>query len=294
MAGASGIRGRDLAAIEVQWRPLPDQRAIAQILGTLDDKIELNRRMNQTLEEMARAIFKDWFIDFGPTRAKMEGREPYLPAEVWDLFPDTLVDSELGEIPGGWEAKTLGSLCHKPQYGYTASASEDRVGPNLLRITDINKSSWINWNTVPYCEITDDSFNKYRLSKGDVLIARMADPGYGVLIEESMEAVFASYLIRFRLIAECQTRLIQYWLRSPNYWELVRGRASGTTRLSLNAKVLSSFPLVVPPDSLATAFAGSVESLRSRVIANATESRSLAAIRDALLPKLVSGALRLG
>ncbi len=70
--------------------PLPEQRAIAHILGTLDDKIELNRRMNQTLEQMARAIFKDWFVDFGPTRAKIEGREPYLPAEVWDLFPDRL------------------------------------------------------------------------------------------------------------------------------------------------------------------------------------------------------------
>ena len=282
-----------IETFEVQApQDVTEQRAIAHILGTLDEKIELNRRMNETLEEMARAIFKDWFIDFGPTRAKMEGREPYLPTEVWDLFPDSLGDSELGPIPEGWLVKTLGDLCHKPQYGYTASANEDPVGPHLLRITDINKSSWIDWNTVPYCEITDDSFNKYRLGKGDVLIARMADPGYGVLIEESLDAVFASYLIRFRLLAECQTRLIQYWMRSPNYWELVRARATGTTRLSLNAKVLSSFPLVVPPDSIATAFAGNVESVRSRVIANATESRNLAAMRDALLPKLVSGVLQ--
>ena len=82
--------------------PLPEQRAIAHILGTLDDKIELNRRMNQTLEEMARAIYKDWFVDFGPVRAKLAGLEPYLPPELWDLFPDRLVDSELGEIPEGW------------------------------------------------------------------------------------------------------------------------------------------------------------------------------------------------
>ena len=69
-----------------------EQRAIAHILGTLDDKIELNRRMNATLETMARAIFKDWFVDFGPTRAKAEGRAPYLPPELWDLFPDALDD----------------------------------------------------------------------------------------------------------------------------------------------------------------------------------------------------------
>ena len=90
--------------------PLLEQRAIAHVLGTLDDKIELNRRMNQTLEEMARAIFQDWFVDFGPTRAKVDGQEPYLPPELWDLFPDELVDSELGEIPDGWEVKPLGNI----------------------------------------------------------------------------------------------------------------------------------------------------------------------------------------
>ncbi len=83
------------------WPPLtlPEQRAIAHVLGTLDDKIELNRRMNETLEAMARAIFKDWFVDFGPTRAKMEGQEPYLPPEIWNLFPDALDDE--GK-PEGW------------------------------------------------------------------------------------------------------------------------------------------------------------------------------------------------
>ena len=85
-----------------------DQRAIAHILGTLDDKIELNRRMNETLEAMARALFKSWFVDFDPVRAKMEGRDPGLPQHLADLFPDRLVDSELGEIPEGWEVKAVG------------------------------------------------------------------------------------------------------------------------------------------------------------------------------------------
>ena len=93
-----------LRTLEIPLPPLPEQRAIAHILGTLDDKIELNRWMNQTLEEMARAIFKDWFVDFGPVRAKLEGSEPYLPPDLWDLFPDRLVDSELGEIPEGWKS----------------------------------------------------------------------------------------------------------------------------------------------------------------------------------------------
>ena len=96
------LSGQQLAGIPVPNLRKDEQRAIAHILGTLDGKIELNRRMNQTLEEMARAMFQDWFVHFGPVRAKLEGREPNLPPELWDLFPDRLVDSELGEIPEGW------------------------------------------------------------------------------------------------------------------------------------------------------------------------------------------------
>ena len=108
----------DFYSLSVKIPPLAEQRAIAHILGTLDDKIELNRRMNETLEEMARALFKSWFVDFDPVRAKMDGRWrpgeslPGLPAEHYDLFPDRLVDSELGEIPEGWGVKELGDCFH--------------------------------------------------------------------------------------------------------------------------------------------------------------------------------------
>ena len=287
-----------LSSASIVYPPLPEQRAIAHVLGTLDDKIELNRRMNETLEAMARALFKSWFVDFEPVRAKMEGRRlrgeslPGLPAEHYDLFPDRLVDSELGEIPEGWDVKELGDICHKPQYGYTASASDEHVGPKFLRITDINKKAWIEWEAVPYCEITDENRSKYRLRHGDILIARMADPGHGCMVEEDRDAVFASYLIRFRPKDERYARLLQYWLRSDAYWELVIGRGAGTTRVSLNAKVLSEFPLVVPSTSLLDAFGAQVGSLRTRLVANVEESRILAAQRHALLPGLVSGEVR--
>ena len=188
--------------------------------------------------------------------------------------------------------KTLGDLCYKPQYGYTASAKDEHVGPKFLRITDINKQAWIDWDSVPYCEIIEVDLDKYRLYKGDVLIARMADPGHGVMIEENQEVVFASYLIRFRPIHERHIRLLQYWLRSDEYWKLVSERGAGTTRASLNAKVLSGFPLVVPSASVADVFEGQIASLRARVVENALEVRTLAALRDVLLPKLVSGELR--
>lgn len=115
-AAYPAVSSEDIASAEIPFPPLAEQHAIAHILGTLDDKIELNRRMNRTLEEMARAIFRSWFVDFDPVRAKMEGRWkkgeslPGLPADLWDTFPDKLVDSELGPIPEGWEARSVGSL----------------------------------------------------------------------------------------------------------------------------------------------------------------------------------------
>ena len=290
---AEGIRQVELRRVLVPLPPLPEQRAIAHVLGTLDDKIELNRRMNATLEAMARALFKSWFVDFDPVRAKMEGRDMGLPKDIADLFPDRLVESELGEIPRGWMVRTLGDLCHKPQYGYTASAKSEPVGPQFLRITDINKKSWVSWSRVPYCEATNDELLKYRLNKGEVLIARMADPGHGILVEDDVEAVFASYLIRSKPIETHHARLLQYWLKSDAYWQLVTGQAAGTTRVSLNARVLSQFPLVVPPNSVASAFAEAVGALRHQLVRSAREMDSLAALRDTLLPKLVSGELRL-
>ena len=132
MTGTSGRQRVPVAAlddIEVILPPLAEQRAIAGILGALDDKIELNRRMNETLEQMARALFQSWFVDFDPVRAKMEGREPNLPPELWDLFPDRLVDSELGEIPEGWAAKRLDELIELA-YGKALKAG-DRKGGNI-------------------------------------------------------------------------------------------------------------------------------------------------------------------
>jgi len=271
---------------------IDEQRAIAHILGTLDDKIELNRRMNETLEAMARALFKSWFVDFDPVRAKAEGRATGLPPHIADLFPDAFEDSELGEIPTGWAVSTLGCVCEKPQYGYTASASDEVIGPRFLRITDINKGDCIKWDDVPFCSIGAAGHEKYALRPGDVVIARMADPGPGALIEDVVDAVFASYLIRFRPHERRFARYLQYWLRSEAYWELVRSRQTGTTRANLNAHVLARFPVVVPDPPVSSAFSAAVDALRSRVVANVVESSSLAGLRDTLLPRLISGKLR--
>ncbi|MXW15308.1 MAG: hypothetical protein F4120_09455 [Rhodothermaceae bacterium] len=283
------LSGSALRDISIKLAPLSEQRSIIHVLGSLDDKIELNGRMNTTLEAMARALFKSWFVDFDPVRAKMGGRDTGLPKHIADLFPGQLVKSEIGEIPKGWDVTTLGKISLKPQYGFTASAKLDQIGPKFLRITDINKSSWINWSQVPYCKVSDDEFSKYHLRIGDVLIARMADPGHGVLVEEEMDAVFASDLIRFQPLKSLHRHFLQYWIRSEPYWQLVRSRAAGTTRKSLNARVLSSFMLTMPMDPVAQAFEQIISSYRSLVLKNAREILLLSHLRDALLPKLISG-----
>ncbi len=295
--GSSGavqpnINAKTLGDFRFPLPPLKEQRRIAEVLGALDDKIELNRRMNRTLEEVARAIFKDWFVDFGPVRAKMEGQEPYLPQEIWSLFPNNLQDSELGPIPQTWQIMELGDMTSKPQYGYTASATQGPDGPKFLRISDINKSAWIDWSLVPHCHINIEDFRKFRLDKGDILVARMADPGHGCLVESEHRAVFASYLIRFRPRIPNYARFLQYWLRSSPYWDLVNERGAGSTRATLNASVLSRFAIVVPPVALLEHFSDAVISSRERITSNVAECQHLSLQREALLPELIGGRMR--
>jgi len=211
--------------------------------------------------------------------------------EIHRLFPDSFEDSEIGLIPKGWRVSTLGELCSKPQYGYTASATDQQVGPRFLRITDINKAPWIDWSSVPYCEIDDTAIGKYLLQNGDIVIARMADPGHAALIEDTPEAVFASYLIRFRPLDLTYARMLQYWLRSQQYWDLVNARKTGSTRATLNAAMLSELPLVVPSEAVAVAFSRTVDPYRQKVVRNLRHSSTLAGLRDTLLPKLLSGEL---
>jgi len=291
----AGFNREGLSTIPLPIPPLPVQRHIAHILGTLDDKIELNRWMNRTLEAIARAIFKSWFVDFDPVHAKAEGLEPVgMDHETAALFPDSFQDSPLGKIPNGWEASTLGEICEKPQYGYTQSAAEEQVGPHFLRIKDINKQPWIEWASVPYCEITEADYEKYRLHAGDIVVARIADPGHAALIQANVDAVFASYLIRFRLLDQSYSRYVQYWLKSPGYWALVRARRSGSTRGNLNAKVLGGFPILVPPAALAEKFQAAIQPLARGIEVLLSQSGQLSTTRDALLPKLLSGELSEG
>ena len=169
----AGITGTDLSQLPVPLPALPEQRAIANILGTLDDKIELNRRMNQTLEAMASAIFQDWFVDFGPVRAKMEGQEPYLPTELWDLFPDELVDSEVGEIPEKWSLRNFGDLLDDVIGGDWGKEFPDPTNTEpvaIIRGTDIPSLRTGSRGSVPTRFTSEKKAERRKLQDGDIVI----------------------------------------------------------------------------------------------------------------------------
>ena len=176
----------NLKAIRLPLPPLPTQRKIASILSAYDDLIENNTRRIKILEDMAAAIYREWFVEF-----RFPGHEIVL-----------MVESELGLIPQGWEVKKLSDLV-ETQYGYTESATVDEVGPKFIRGKDINKTSYIDWNTVPFCPIESEKYANYRLHANDILVIRMADQGKVAIIEKEVDAVFASYLIRLKLVSNC-------------------------------------------------------------------------------------------
>lgn len=280
--------------IRLSAPPLPQQRSIAHVLSTLDEKIELNKKMNETLEGIAQAIFKSWFIDFDPVRAKMEGRKPFgMDVATAALFPDSFEDSEMGEIPKGWKVNEIKELAKNIQYGLTQSASQEPVGPRFLRITDI-QGGHVDWGKVPFCIISDGDHEKYKLKAGDVLVARTgASTGENIYLPEAPDAVFASYLVRFQFDDSALARVVGAFMRTPEYFNYVAGCIGGSAQPNASAQVLAGASFVVPPPLIAKQFLNIVDPLDKKISANNKEIRTLAALRDALLPKLLSGKIRM-
>lgn len=287
-----GLRKDDIQRVEVPLPPLPEQRAIAHILGTLDDKIELNRRMNETLEAMARALFKSWFVDFDPVRAKMEGRDTDLPIHIADLFPDRLVHSELGEIPEEWSISTIGE--EVSVVGGSTPSTKDR-------------SLWdgeINWATPKDLSvlsapvlletarlISDAGLSKISsglLPQGVVLLSSRAPIGY-LAIAEIPVAVNQGFIAM-----KCESRLSNMfvWLWTQENIDTILQNANGSTFQEISKRNFRPLNIVVPKLDVLSAFDKRVRLLYERIVKNQHESRTLATLRDALLPKLVSGEVR--
>jgi type I restriction enzyme S subunit len=271
-----------------------EQRAIAHILGTLDDKIELNRRMSETLEAMARALFKSWFVDFDPVRAKAEGRDTGLPKPLADLFPDRLVDSELGEIPEGWEVKPIGELADVVG-GSTPSTKEPTYWDGSHHWATPKDLSALSFPVLLNTErrITDAGLGKIGsglLSRGTVLLSSRAPIGY-LAIAEIPVAINQGF-IAMRPQASVPNLFLLLWARESH--EVILSNANGSTFLEISKKNFRPIPAITPPTSIMAAFDRIARPLYGRLVSNERASRTFAALRDALLPRLLSGEIRVG
>ena len=262
---------------------IPEQRAIAHILGTLDDKIELNRRMNETLEAMARALFKSWFVDFDPVRAKMEGRDPCLPEHLADLFPDRMEDSELGEIPKGWEAKALGECVNLTMGQSPPGSTYNEQGEGLPFFQGRSDFGFRYPENRKFCtaptRIADpeDTLVSVRAPVGDINMAWercCIGRGVAALRHKSDTMSFSYY----------STWTIQSVLQEYEH--------TGTVFGAVNKSQFEALRVIEPNPNIVEAFDSCARPLDTRIRSNIAESRALAALRDALLPKLISGDLR--
>ena len=282
----AGITGKDLSGLKVPVPALAEQRAIAHILGTLDDKIELNRRMNATLEAMARALFRSWFVDFDPVRAKMEGRDTGLPKEIADLFPDRLVDSELGEIPEGWTVGTLGDIAASPRRGIDPAqvASESAyIGLEHLPRKSVALTDWGRAGSV--------SSNKSAFENRDILFGKLRPYFHKVGIAP-VNGVCSTDIVVLKARMPRWSAFVLACVSSSEFVSYTSQASTGTKMPRTNWHTMSRYELCQPADDIATAFQHVASPMSGRIVANVHESRTLGRLRDTLLPKLVSGELR--
>lgn len=271
--------------------PLHEQRAIAHILGTLDDKIELNRRRNATLEAMARALFKAWFIDFEPVRAKLDGRWqrgqslPGLPAHLYDLFPDRLVDSELGEIPEGWEIKSLDQTAR-----FLNGLALQKYPPDGNDSLPVIKIAQLRAGTTTGADRASANLNPdYIVADGDILFSWSGSlecvlwaGGPGALNQHLFKVTSAEY-----------PRWLCYFAihhHLADFRHIAAGKA--TTMGHIQRHHLSDAKVTVPPKLIPHAMSDVISPVFESLWKLTVESRTLAILRDALLPKLISGELR--
>lgn len=275
--------------------PLPEQKAIARILSSLDDKIELNRRMNETLEAMARAIFKDWFVDFGPTRAKMSGRAAYLPEHIWSLFPEA-IDPETN-LPQGWEVKKLFEITSKIGSGATPRGGSKIYideGVALIRSQNVYDSEF-RWQGL--ARITEEIAEQLRnviVEPQDILLNITGDSILRTCIVDPtvLPARVNQHVAIIRAKVDIPYYYLHLYLLQDRIKNILLGFDTGATRKAVTKGQLELLPVLVPDEFSLEAFRSITDLTFAKVQLNLIESRTLADLRDRLLPKLMSGEIR--
>ncbi len=285
----------NMNSIELLCPPLDVQSVIVSVLGALDDRITLLRETNATLEAIAQALFKSWFVDFDPVRAKAEGRQPEgMDAPTAALFPDSFEESELGLVPKGWTVKPVGDAVQclgggtpdtkEPSYWepaqYSWTTPKDLSGlqsPVLLR-TERQLSS------LGLAKVSSGL-----LPAGTLLLSSRAPIGYLALAQMPV-AVNQGYIAIPRG-GELSPLYMLFWCRQN--MEGIKGRANGSTFMEISKKAFRPIPALVPTAEILDAFANVADPLFERLIENERQAQTLTQLRDTLLPRLISGQLRL-
>ena len=274
----------NLKSIQIELPPIWEQRAISEVFDAIDDKIDLNRRMNETLEAMAQLIFKDWFVHFGPTRAKAEGREPYLAPELWDLFPEAL-DSE-GK-PVGWVQGILADVANSPRRGVTpADVAVDTpyIGLEHMPRRSIALSAWEGAGKV--------KSNKTRFHRGEILFGKLRPYFHKVGIAP-LDGICSTDIVVAVPRAKEWRAFTLACLSSDEFVDYTDRTSTGTKMPRTSWKTMAQYKVCLPPEQLVRAFQGVAQPLLDRLDANVRETFALAQARDLLLPKLMSGKIRL-
>ena len=292
-AAVPGLNRNHLHQEIVRVPPLEDQRAIARVLGALDDKIELNRRMSETLEEMARALFRSWFVDFDPVRAKAEGRPSGLPPDLDALFPASFEASELGEIPAGWEVKTLGDLVAHLRDSRNPLETPDEVFSHYsIPAYDAGRT--------PRRERGGTIKSVKTLVRPGVVLVSKLNPDIERVwvpdVAPDEQAISSTEFLVLQPRAPFREGYIYCLARSPSFRSTLQSLVTGTSKSHQRARVgaILGLDILAPPTAVVEAFEAIASAMLSRTLDCRSESLDLAEIRDALLPELVSGEVRVG
>jgi type I restriction enzyme S subunit len=274
--------------------PIKEQHAIALVLGELDNKIELNRRMNETVEAMARALFKSWFVDFEPVHAKASGRDTNLPQSIADLFPDSFISTEKGEIPKGWQSRPIGDIS-SVSGGSTPSTKEPSYWNDGIHCWATPKD--LSALKTPVLLDTERRITPAGLAQitsgllpaGTVLMSSRAPIGY-LAVAEIPVAINQGF-IAMRPAAGVSNLFLLRWAEWAH--DLIASHANGSTFLEISKSSFRPIQVNTPPDVLMREFDRIARPFYSRMVCNEVTSGTLAKIRDTLLPKLISGELRI-
>jgi type I restriction enzyme S subunit len=283
------LRRDDVRSLTFSLPPIAEQRALGELLKALDDKIELNRRMNETLEAMARAIFKDWFVDFGPTRAKMEGRAPYLAPDIWSLFPDRL---DADGKPVGWTAESV----YDQAIWVNGAAYKDMhfsSEPDALPVVKIAELK--NGITKTTRFTNTDLGQRYKIVDGELLFSWSGNPDTSIdtFVWTSGTGWLNQHIFAVRPNGKRSQAFLYAMLKflRSDFAEIARNKQ--TTGLGhVTQQDLIRLRITAPSEGAQAAFDDVVGPLHSRFISNLFENRSLIAARDFLIPKLMSGEIR--